>query len=222
MEIQYSDVEGEDGIPRYSPPPPYNTHHTKHSYVSGGRKYPQDSDSERIELRIQCPTINSLRWCLKLYCLVFGGLGTILSSLWVVFHLYVLGETDSTDLRLQRYLDICLGVVMLASTLSLVYAGLIHSKTWLVVYTTGSILVIILYWSWTAYTSYVQLEQPAYYKEAEDILLVFSLLYCLSLIPVLLYYRALISTNNTREPESQRCCEDNSKHFSSPTHSEKV
>ena len=42
------------------------------------------------------------RWCLKLYCLVFGGLGSILSFLWVIFHFYVLGETDSIDLQLQR------------------------------------------------------------------------------------------------------------------------
>ena len=47
------------------------------------------------------------RWCLKLYCLVFGGLGTILSFLWVVFHFYVLGETDSVDLRIQRLFETC-------------------------------------------------------------------------------------------------------------------
>ncbi len=54
---------------------------------------------------------------------------------------------------------------MFCSTVSLIYGGYAESKTWLVIYITGSMSVLVLYWSWSAYTSYVQLEQPAYNEE---------------------------------------------------------
>ena len=62
-------------------------------------------------------------------------------------------------------MDISLGLVMFCSTVSLIYGGYAESKTWLVIYITGSMAVLVLYWSWSAYTSYVQLEQPAYNEE---------------------------------------------------------
>lgn len=198
------DREDEEEMQRYSPPPPYNTEFSHHHSRKMYSPHPQD----RIELRIACPSLSSLRWCLKLYCLVFGGLGTILSFLWVVFHFYVLGETDSVDLRIQRYLDISLGLVMFCSTLSLIYGGYAEAKCWMVVYTTGSMCVLILYWSWAAYTGYVELEQPAYSDEVENLMLFLTLLYFVLLVPVLLYYRALIKIE-TDTRRQRHCCEDN-------------
>ena len=42
------------------------------------------------------------RWCLKLYTLVLGSLGCVLSLVWVSFHLFVLSQTEVYDLRLLR------------------------------------------------------------------------------------------------------------------------
>ena len=47
-----------------------------------------------------------------------------------------------------RYLDIGLGQFLFSSSISLVYAGYLESKAWLVIFTSGSLAVLILYWSW--------------------------------------------------------------------------
>jgi hypothetical protein len=54
-----------------------------------------------------------------------------------------------------RYLDIGLGLVLFSSTLSLVYAGYSESKAWLVVFASGSLAVLVLYWCWAVYNKYV-------------------------------------------------------------------
>ena len=46
---------------------------------------------------------SSLRWCLKLYCLVLAGLGLFLTGVWVIFQLYVLSQTTNQELRQQRW-----------------------------------------------------------------------------------------------------------------------
>ncbi len=51
-----------------------------------------------------------------------------------------------------------MGLVLFSSTLSLVYAGYSESKAWLVVFTSGSLAVLILYWSWAAYNKYVSMD----------------------------------------------------------------
>jgi hypothetical protein len=64
-----------------------------------------------------------------------------------------------------RYLDIGLGLVLFSSTLSLVYAGYSESKAWLVVFTSGSLAVLVLYWSWAAYNKYVSSDYLEYSQE---------------------------------------------------------
>ena len=64
-----------------------------------------------------------------------------------------------------RYLDIGLGLVLFSSMLSLVYAGYSESKAWLVVFTSGSLAVLILYWSWAAYNKYVSTDYSEYSQE---------------------------------------------------------
>ena len=51
---------------------------------------------------LHCPGLASLRWVVKLYSLVLGGLGVILSFTWVCFHLYVLSMTSLMELRQHR------------------------------------------------------------------------------------------------------------------------
>ena len=63
-----------------------------------GEYGPDDS----LEIKLRCPRISSFGWCLRLYSLVLGGLGLLLSSIWICFQLYVLSQTTNTELRLQR------------------------------------------------------------------------------------------------------------------------
>ena len=62
-----------------------------------------DGDTDSLVIKLRCPRLSSLRWCLKLYSLVLGGLGLLLSFVWVCFHLYVLSQTTTQELRLLRY-----------------------------------------------------------------------------------------------------------------------
>ena len=67
-----------------------------------------------------------------------------------------------TPYLLFRYLDIGLGLVLFSSTLSLVYAGYSESKAWLVVFTSGSLAVLIIYWSWAVYNKYVSTDHQEF------------------------------------------------------------
>ena len=68
-----------------------------------------------------------------------------------------------------RYLDIGLGLVLFSSSISLVYAGYSESKAWLVVFTSGSLAVLILYWSWAAYNKYISVDHLPYYQQVYKI-----------------------------------------------------
>ena len=57
---------------------------------------------ESFILKFHCPSLSSLRWIVKLYSLVLGGLGFILAFSWICFHLYVLSVTSLQELRQQR------------------------------------------------------------------------------------------------------------------------
>ncbi|XP_023334546.1 uncharacterized protein LOC111706027 [Eurytemora carolleeae] len=162
-------------------------------------------EDDSIEFKLRCPSITSFRWCLKLYSLVLGGLGTFLSFIWVCFHLYVLSQTEIHDLRMMRYLDIGLGLMMFSSMISLIYAGYAESKSWLVVYTTGSMSVLVLYWSWTGYNKYVSKENPEYNEEVEEVTVVLTIVYCVLLIPLILYYRAIHNTGHIHCNNCQNC-----------------
>jgi hypothetical protein len=73
-----------------------------------------------------------------------------------------------------RYLDIGLGLVLFSSTLSLVYAGYSESKAWLVVFTSGSLAVLILYWSWAAYNKYVSMDHHEFGEKVSCSQLLYS------------------------------------------------
>ena len=77
--------------------------HVSYSYSYGrptGKGEEELYDS--LEIKLLCPRISSFGWCLRLYSLVLGGRGLLLSSIWVCFQLYVLSQTTNTELRLQR------------------------------------------------------------------------------------------------------------------------
>ena len=61
-----------------------------------------EREDDSLEIKLRCPRISSFSWCLRLYSLVLGGLGLLLSSIWICFQLYVLSQTTNTELRLQR------------------------------------------------------------------------------------------------------------------------
>ena len=71
------------------PPPAY----TRHCSIS---------PSEGVTILLKCPSLSSFSWCLRLYAMVFGGMGVIFSILWVVGQGYVLGQTVEAELRAQR------------------------------------------------------------------------------------------------------------------------
>merc|ERR1712223_2117093 len=120
-----------------------------------------------------CPRVSSFRWCLKLYSLVLAALGLLLSFIWICFQLYVLSQTTIYELRLQRYLDIFLGLLLLLS------------------FITGSLAVVLTYWCWYLYIKYSGMEYPESEQTAGEVGGVLSVLYILVLLPVLLLYRSL-------------------------------
>ena len=62
-----------------------------------------DSPSSNVTILLSCPPLSSSYWCLKLYATVCGGMGVLLTSLWVVGHTYVLYQTEDKDLGIQRF-----------------------------------------------------------------------------------------------------------------------
>ena len=90
--------------------------HLSHSYTY---RLPEEQQNT-VEISLRFPRISSfryhfslsfklrinmsmsLRWCLKLYCLVLAGLGLFLAGIWVIFQLYVLSQTTNQELRQQR------------------------------------------------------------------------------------------------------------------------
>ena len=67
--------------------------------------YQQDQsplNDESFTLKLHCPSFSSFSWCLKLYSLVLGGLGVLLSLVWVIFHMYVLSQTGLQELKQLR------------------------------------------------------------------------------------------------------------------------
>ena len=71
-------------------------------YAYSYQDTPTSVDSDGLVIKVRCPGILSIKWCLKLYSLVLGGLGLLLSFIWVCFHVYVLGQTSLQELRQLR------------------------------------------------------------------------------------------------------------------------
>jgi len=153
----------------------------------GGR----EGQEESLEIKLRCPRISSFRWCLKLYSLVLAALGLLLSFIWVCFQLYVLSQTTNYELRLQRYLDIFLGLLLLLSLVCLLYGSYSESRIWIIAFITGSLAVVLTYWCWYLYIKYSGMEYPESEQTAGEVGGVLSILYIIVLLPVLLLYRSL-------------------------------
>ena len=76
--------------------------HPRVEYAYSYQNTPKSVDSDSLVIKLRCPGILSFKWCLKLYSLVLGGLGLLLSFIWVCFHLYVLSQTSLQELRQLR------------------------------------------------------------------------------------------------------------------------
>ena len=93
---------------------------------------------------------------------VLGGLGITLSFIWVCFHLYVLSHTTNQELRVLRYLDILLGIILFISMLCLFYGSYFYSQIFITAFLTTSLGVILSYWSLYLYYSYNSEDLPLY------------------------------------------------------------
>ena len=80
-------------------PPPPHLYHPPPAYTP----HPPDPVSEGVTIVLKCPQLTSCKSCLKLYTAVYGGVGAIFSSLWVVGHAYVLSQTEGDNLKIQRW-----------------------------------------------------------------------------------------------------------------------
>lgn len=142
-----------------------------------------------LVINVRCPSLSSARWCYRLYSIILASLGLLLSFLWVCFHLYVLSQTTTVELRLLRYLDIFLGLVEFLSMLSLLYASYSNSRLFIIVFMTSSLGVVVLYWSWYTYYSYDT--DTLVYEDQTGTCLVITFIFLLLLLPVCLHYRSV-------------------------------
>ena len=82
----------------HPPPPPPHTDMPPPSY---SHKNTDPSNSE-VTILLSCPSLSSCWWCLKLYTMLVGVIGVVMTSLWVLGHTYVLAQTEDKDLRVHR------------------------------------------------------------------------------------------------------------------------
>ena len=90
------------------------------------------------------------RRCLKTYSILFGFGISGLAFLWVAFQTYLVFQTDSGqhDLLMERYLDICFGLLAFFCAAALMYGAFVESKTWMSAWIMGSIIVLLGKWLW--------------------------------------------------------------------------
>ena len=80
-----------------------NSDHPRIEYAYSYQDTPTGASSDSMVIKLRCPGVLSFKWCLKLYSMVMGGLGLLLSFIWVCFHLYVLSKTSLQELRQLRW-----------------------------------------------------------------------------------------------------------------------
>jgi len=152
----------------------------------------QDNCDSNWIIQLKLPRVSSFQWMLKLYSLVMGGLGIILSLSWTCFHVYVLSVTSLPELRQHRYLDISLGLVLLISMLSLLYGSYALHPSLLVIFFTLSLAVLIVYWIWYFYANF--LVYPVMFEEQiGKIGCILTFIYLGLLMPIIILYRDLHS-----------------------------
>jgi len=201
--------------PSYSrhPHPPQQTHSStaiNNQSTTNRRVHHQGEGGVTIILK--CPRVSSLHLFLSVYLCVMGGLGSVISGLWVTGHVYVLSHTSEYSLREQRYVDVCVGLSLLVSQTCLVYGARGSRIQHVLAFFILSSLVILSYWTYWACLYYSRAETEAS-KELWDTLTVLTLVYvALLLAPTVPFYKHLEDKNNSSPAD---IVEDNDKSFDS-------
>jgi len=175
----------------HPPPPPPHPSLPPPSYTEHQNQSPS-SVNDRVTILLRCPPLSACIWCVKLYSTVMAGCIVLFSFLWIICQLYVLSQTDESTLRVQRYVDIVLGLSFLLTHALLMHSSKHESRSHLTLYFVLSISTLLLYWIWFAYLKYAMAESEAS-KEMSDIILALTVVYILLLIPIVLLYKTLQS-----------------------------
>jgi len=173
----------------YPPPPPPHPALPPPSYTEHQRSK-SESSNEQVTILLRCPPLSACFWCVKLYSTVLAGCIILLSILWVSGHSYVLYQTEEANLRVQRYVDIVLGLSFLVTHLFLIYSSKYEKRFFLTVFFVLSISTVLLHWAWFVYLKYAMEESEAS-KEMSDISLVVTMVYVILLIPIVVLYKTL-------------------------------
>lgn len=194
MKLELNDKMANNNRQGYAYSYSYESHQQQdcdHSYdvTRSGPGHGSGANDDSFIVKLHCPGLTSLRWMVKLYSLVLGGLGVILSFTWICFHLYVLSMTALIELRQHRYLDITLGVVLLVSMLCLLYGTYSQSHHFLILFFILSLVVVIGYWTWYIYVNFVSLDYPVFDDQIGKIGIILTFLYCLLMVPIMMLYR---------------------------------
>jgi len=153
--------------------------------------YTEAQSEGGVTVKVRFPSLASCHWCLKLYGLVVGGMGIIFSLLWVIVHAYVITQiVDDDDLKVQRYMDICMGLSLLVSLVSLEYGSMSSERGPLALFLILSLATIAGYWLWFLYLKYLKMESEAS-KEQGGVGVWVTGVYIVVVLPVLLFYRSL-------------------------------
>ena len=142
------------------------------------------------------------RYCLKIYSELLGVLVSFCAFIWVIFHIFIMWQTSQSyndDLRMARYLgkksmapinfryyahtyfsDICFGVLAFFSALALMYGAFVDSKTWLLVWTLGSMTGVVGKWVFYCYGKFSSSQShPEVVKPFETAGVVLTFIYLL-------------------------------------------
>ena len=145
LAYSYNDPRSTQPSPPTLDPSIHPPSYTRHSSIS---------PNSGVTILLSCPSLSSYSWVLKLYAKVFGGMGVLLSTLWVVGHTYVLYQTEDKELRIQRYVSIFLGLSLLLSHLLLCYGSVQERRATVTLFFILSMAVLVLYWAWFGYLKY--------------------------------------------------------------------
>merc|ERR1712130_222510 len=152
--------------------------------------------SQGVTIILKCPRVSALHTCISVYLIIMGSLGVVISSLWVISHIYVLSHTSDNSLLEQRYVDVCIGISFLVSQTCLISGARGHRISHVLAFLILSCLVILLYWIWWACLYYSRSDTEAS-KELWDTLSILSLVYVASLLaPTLPFYKYLEEKQN--------------------------
>jgi len=171
--------------PHPSLPPPSYSEHQNQSTTSL-------SANDRVTILLRCPPMSACVWCVKLYSTVLAGCMVLFSLLWIIGHTYVLAQTEEGTLKVQRYVDIVLGLSFLLTHLVLMYSSKHESRSHLTLYFVLSVSTLLLYWAWFVYLKYAVGESEAS-KEMSDISLAVTMVYIILLVPIVILYKTLQS-----------------------------